>query len=329
MQRAAYTSRLLGVLLAALLANTVAYAMDPTPQLQRIALSTVPSSDLSAFEHRYSRWLGYQVRERGRLSAALANSWGTPNLAGRRYLLMSSDGHPEIFLRAVEAPEVKGYKPMTTWGWNAIEIISDDPVSLRETFRGSPFNIVGEPKGLNSYPSIVAFQATGPDKELLYLTAETGDREKSTLPLPKGEVGRIFIMVVAGPDIEGLLDWYASKFQMPRPAARQVPIAVVQNAQGLDKQDLVGIGLIRLIEHGNLIEFDGYSAAHSGPRPFHAGELPPGIGITSFTVPDLDALDLPYILPPAHYEGSAYGGQRAATVRGPVGELIELIENKP
>ena len=135
-------------------------------------------------------------------------------------------------------------------------------------------------------------------------------------------------MVLAGPDIEALLNWYAGKFSMQRGPARQVPIGVVQQAQGLSADDLVGIGLIRLTEHGNLIEFDGYSPAHSGPRPFKAGELPPGIGITSFLVPDLAALNLPYVSPPANYEGKAYDGRRAATVRGPVGELIELIEDR-
>jgi hypothetical protein len=107
-----------------------------------------------------------------------------------------------------------------------------------------------------------------------------------------------------------------------------VPIGVVQAAQNLTAKDLVSIGLIRLKEHGNLIELNGYSSAHAGPRPFHSGHLPPGVGITSFSVPDLDALELLYIRPPAYYDGKVYDGRRAATVRGPVGELIELIENK-
>lgn len=305
------------------------FAADNTEiKLQRITMSTVPSSDLKAFEDRYSRWLGYEVRERGTVSAELAASWGTPVHADSPYLLMSSTASPDVFIRAVAAPAVVGYVPMTTWGWNSIEIIVDDPVQLREQFHDSPFRVIGEPKGLNSYPTIVAFQVHGPDNEVLYLTAETGDRDTSTLPKPGAEVGRIFIMVLAGPDIEAHLQWYGEAFDMQYYPATQTPVSVVQAAQGLSVEEPIWLGIMRLKEHGNLIEFDGYSAAHSGPRPFRAGELPPGVASTTFAVPDLDALDLPFIRPPSVYFGKAYSGRRSATVRGPVGELIELIENR-
>ena len=326
MPSAIQISPLFKTLFTALLTLILVQTVNAELQLQRITIATVSTSNLRGFERRYTHWFGYEVRERGRVSTALAKSWGAPKSAGRRYVLMSSEGSPDVFLRAVQAPRVKGYEAMTTWGWNAIEIIANDPIALREKFNRSPFKVIGEPKGLNSYPSIVAFQLVGPDNEVIYLTGETGDPEKSPLPLPSGDVDRIFIMVVAGPDIEALLDWYSTKFDMPRGPARQVPIRVVQVAQNLTAEDLVGIGLIRLNEHGNLIEFDGYSAAHTGPRPFHAGHLPPGVGITSFSVPDLDELELLYLQPPAYYHGKAYDGRRSATVRGPIGELIELVE---
>ena len=306
------------------LAATSAVAAEPL--MQRIASATVASVDLEAFEARYENLLGYRVRERGNVSAALAASWGAPKAAGRRYVLMSADGWKDVFIRAVEAPPVEGYVPITTWGWNSIEIIVDDPIALRRRFEAAPFRVIGEPRPLNSYPSIVAFQVVGPDQEVLYLTAETGDRERSTLPLPRGDVGRPFIMVVAGPDIEVLLDWYSSRFSLVRGDSRPATVRVVQGAQGLDGDATIGLGLMRLGEHGNLIEFDGYSSATSGPRPFRAGDLPPGIAMTSFVVEDLSRLELPYIAKPTVFEGIAYGGRRAATVRGPTGELIELIE---
>ncbi|MFK7958605.1 MAG: hypothetical protein AB8B96_21110 [Lysobacterales bacterium] len=290
-------------------------------------MATISTADLTAFEERYSRWLDYSVRERGTISSALAHSWGAPKVAGRDYVLMSSVGNPDVFLRAVEGPGAKDFMPMTTWGWNAIEIVADNSRALRQKFLGSPFNVVGEPQGLNSYPSIVAFQAVGSDQELIYLTAETGDRDQSPLPLPDGDVGRIFIMVVAGPDIEALLGWYTDKFHLRPGPARQVPIRVVQEAQGLAPDELVDIGLSPLTEHGNLIEFDGYSTEHAGPRPITAGELPPGVSISSFSVADLDALELRFLSPPANYPGYAYAKGRAATAVGPAGELIELIED--
>jgi hypothetical protein len=43
-------------------------------------------------------------------------------------------------------------------------------------------------------------------------------------------------------------------------------------------------------------------------------------------VPSLDDLNLPFLGPPTTHEGLAYAGARAATLIGPAGELIELIE---
>ena len=45
--------------------------------------------------------------------------------------------------------------------------------------------------------------------------------------------------------------------------------------------------------------------------------------MTSFSVDDLDALDLDFIGPPT----VLYEGMRAATFVGPAGELTELIED--
>jgi hypothetical protein len=84
----------------------------------------------------------------------------------------------------------------------------------------------------------------------------------------------------------------------------------------------------RLAERGNLIEFDGYSP-RTQARPKAPGELGPGIVSTTFTVADLDALALDWLSPPRRVEGLIYQGRRAASVRGPAGELIELVEAAP
>ena len=312
--------------LALLLAVVFGTMVRAEPQLERITVATVPTTSLRSFERRYARWLGYELRERGRVSQALAESWGAPKTAGRRYILMSPDGARDVYIRAVESPRIRGYEPMTTWGWNGIEIIVDDPPALREQIDGSPFEIIGEPKPLTGYPTIVAFQVVGPDQEVLYLTAETGDRETSTLPLPNGDVGRVFIMVLAGPDIDYHLDWYAQTFGMSYGPVYPIPIGVIQRAQGIAADELIGLGLIRLNQHGNLIEFDGYSSAHSSARPHEPGELMPGIAITSFEVADLDSIEAPSIRAPESYDGEAYSGRRSMSVRGPFGELVELIE---
>ena len=318
----------MGLVSTPLPAQTVPTMAAPQPQLLRIRMATFSAADLDAVERDYGRWLGYKVRERGVVSMELAGSWGAPRATGRAYLLMSSDAAPDVYIRAVQASPAAlalPYRPLTTYGWNGIELIVDDPDGLHVKLKDSPFRVIGEPAPLGAYPSIRAFQVVGPSGEVLYLTAETGDRSRSLLPLPNGEVGRIFIMVVAGPDIEALLDFYTTPFVLTRNKARSVPVGVLIRAQSLEPGTGLPLTTTRLAQHGNLIEFDGYSP-NAGPRPMPEGDLPLGIVSTSFAVRKLDGLKLNWLAPPKRLPGLAYGGGHAASVRGPAGEWVELIE---
>ena len=311
----------------ALLLLTSAWS-NAAPLLQRFAIATIAAQDLDWIETHYGRHFDYRVRERGTVSAELAASWGAPAVAGRRYILLSPDSAPEVYVRAIESPRTEGYRALTSFGWNAIEIVVDDPDALFESMRGSPFRVIGEPKPLPTIPSIRAFQVVGNDEEVLYLTAETGDRSRSVLPDPKGRIGRIFIMVLAATNPRATLDWYAARFALQPGALRARPNPMINRAQGIDPETPLPIATARLAEHGNLIEFDGYSA-NAIMRPIAAGELPPGVAMTSFAVRDLDAIPLEWITPPTRHPSVAYAGRRAATARGPNGELIELIESAP
>jgi catechol 2,3-dioxygenase-like lactoylglutathione lyase family enzyme len=318
----------MGLVSAPLPAQTVAAGPVPQPQLLRIRMATFAAADLDVVERDYGRWLGYKVRERGLISAELARSWGAPRAEGRGYLLMSSDAASGVFIRAVQASPAAlalPYRPLQTHGWNGIEIIVDDADGLHAKLKGSPFRVIGEPAALGAYPSIRAFQVVGQSGEVLYLTAETGDRSRSLLPLPNGEVGRIFIMVVGGPDIEALLDFYTTPFGLTRNTPRSVPVGVLIRAQSLAPGAGLPLTTARLAEHGNLIELDGYSA-NAGPRPTPEGDLPLGIVSTSFAVRKLDAFKFDWLSAPQRLPGLAYGGSNAASVRGPAGEWVELIE---
>lgn len=327
MRRARNASRLLAVLATCVVAALAAAAPPASaePVLQRFRAATIAAPDLATVEADYSSRLGYVVRERGRVSRALAASWGAPRAAGRPYLLLSSDAAPDVYIRAVQAPAARDYKPLTTWGWNAIEIVVDDTDATFEKVRGGPFRVIGEPANLSGYPSIRAFQVEGRSGEVLYLTSETGDRSRSPLPAPNGAIGRIFIMVVAAGDAPALVDWYAKTFGLSPGALRDRPVGVLQRAQGLGPDALLPLTTARLAQPGNLLELDGYSA-NAGPRKVRRGELPPGIAITTMSVRSLDDVRATFLQPPAVGTGMLYAGRRTATVRGVAGELIELVE---
>jgi len=99
-------------------------------------------------------------------------------------------------------------------------------------------------------------------------------------------------------------------------------------AQNLPTEHLFPLGLVRLGAFSNSIEIDGYPDT-AGSRPTAAGELPPGVSITSFSINDLNMVDSNlFITEPITLEGIAYKGNRTVTIVGPAGELIELIEEK-
>jgi hypothetical protein len=297
-----------------------------SPLLERIRIATIAGPDLAAIESLYSTWLDQTVRERGTVPAQLAASWGAPDAAGRPYVLLATDPHPDVFIRVVETDTVPGYRAMTTWGWNAIEIIIDDIDALSNRLKDSPFELIGPPASLGvRYPSIHAMQVKGPAEDVLYLTTETGDRAASSLPLPGGLVGRPFIMVVAGPDIAAMRHWWTSHFHMlPRDINTSMS-TLTRKAQHAPADAEFTISLVYLHQHGNMLQLDGYPAATTA-RPQAPGQLPPGIAMTSFDVTDLDALKLPYLAPPTPMDGAAYQGRRVATTIAPGGALVELIE---
>lgn len=298
-----------------------------SPRLRRIKCVTIAAPALETAARAYTVGLGYRPREEGVVSLPQATGWRAPAMAGRRYALLSSDTAPDVFVRIVESTPVAGYVPLLSFGWNAFEIVVDDVHAVRRQLEGGPFRIIGEPRPLTARPSVRAMQVIGPGAEVLYLTAETGDRDASPLPPPRGPVGRPFIVVLGGPDIVGLRDFYADAFALQANPVRASRGQTVQRAWGGTPDGTHPITLLRLGEHGNSIELNGYVMPGLTARRRADGELPPGNAIVSFSVPSLDAPEPDGLAGPAVHDGLVYAGRRAATFIGPAGELVELVED--
>jgi catechol 2,3-dioxygenase-like lactoylglutathione lyase family enzyme len=312
-----------GAALATTSFSQPALTQESKPILSRIKMATIGAPDLDTLEEWYTTWLKYEVVERSTVSEDVARSWGTPNTAGRRFITMQSDAKDDVYIRGVEVDPVPGYKAITTWGWNAIEIIVDDIDTLHETMKKSPFKHIGGPSNLSAgMGTIRAAQYIGPAEDVIYLTCETGDREASTLPIPRGVVDRPFIMILSGGDIDAMESFYAETFNMKQGGFRFISKGgLISQMQGRSADYEYNLGLIRLRERGNNIELDEYPS-DIGPRPRAEGQLPPGVAMTSFNIDDLDAVDIDFISDPI----IEYGGRRTATFIGPASELTELIE---
>ena len=311
---------LLFFIVSLFLTNIVNSKEKNLSKLLRFKMATVSVVNLEESEELYNEWLYYETIERGTVPVELALSWGAEKTGGQPYVVMQPASGEDVYIRLIKINQPPKYIANTTWGWNAIEIICEDPDGLNEDFKNSPFKILGEPDALKNYPSIRAMQVQGKEEDVIYFTTETGSYRKSPLPRPQSKIGRIFIMVVAGPDIFKLQDWYSEKFNMQKKKINNSPIALINKAQGIPLDSERPLTTLSLSEHGNLLELDGYGN-NTGPRMQNIDELPPGISITSISVKNLDDLDLKYITRPINSYGS-----RSATVVGPAGELLELIE---
>lgn len=294
--------------------------------LQSILAVTICAPDLAALETAYTNWLDYQVVERGSLPASCAQSWQAPALSGRPFLLLQPVSGEPVYLRFVETPSVAGYAPLRTFGWNATELLVQDPDALAERLATSPFKVIGPPRNLSSNDDIRAMQVLGPANELLYLTRLLPGAAGLNLGTANCPVDRPFIVVVGGPNLNALRDFYAVTLGLPVTPAMDVRISVLSNAHGLDPEQLHPLALAILPERF-VIELDQYPPSATN-RPQCANELPPGIALVSFTVAALDAVKADWLQGPQAQTAAPYNGRRCGVLRGVAGELIELVEGE-
>lgn len=292
------------------------------PVLGAIRAVTYSVPDLGAVERAYIGELGYTLARRGRVGAVEAHAWGAPAAQGMPMLVLAPASGEPVYLRFVEDPRAAGWRALTTFGWNATEFVVQDVDALARRLDGGAFEIIGPPKSLTRFPMIRAMQAIGPAGECCYFT-QVGAGCGLDLASARSFVGRVFIVVDAGPDVDALFAPYRTFGNAVDPPVA-TPVTVISRAHGLPADTLHRHGLVRLAE-GTLIELDQYPAS-ARPRVLGAERLAPGMAMVTFAVDSLGQHD--FIAPPAACELPVLGGT-AACVRGAAGELIELAAPRP
>lgn len=294
--------------------------------IKTILIVTIMVLNLNTVEQAYREELNYRTVERGRVSPGLARSWDADNVAGQDYLLMQAESREPVYLRFIHNEKALPYKAMESEGWNALEILVQDPDALAEKLRNSEhFSIVGEPRYLTEKQNIKAMQVLGPSGELIYLT-NISDPEKSGFGLlpAKTYVDRVFIMVVGSKNMDELRDYYRNSFYLDVTDKFLYRIGVLSHTYGLPAESKHALS-IAPISNRFLIELDQYPvAAKTNSRL--PQNLPGGIAMVTFEVPSLGAVKASFLGKPAHSSTLAYLGRRSATLIGRAGEFIELVE---
>ncbi len=269
---------------------------------------TITAGDLAAAEQAWTGVMGYHVVQRGRVPAATAAGWGAPAVAGAPFVALGPASGEPTLLRFVEQATPEGYSPVGTFGWNTVEITVQNSDELYARLKDSPFKVLHPPSLVPTYSYLKAMQAEGPAGERLNLTWITETRPD--LAVAKSFVGRCFIVVQAGPDLPATLRFFEDRFGAVPSAIRQLP--TIQLA-------VVPLG------DGAKIETD-QARAGTIARRRPPGGLPPGVALVTFSCSSFERHEALFLAPAAPAALEPFRGRRAATIPGPSGELIELID---
>ena len=298
---------------------------NPNPggrSLGPIRCVTATAPDLEQVEFCYTQFLGHRVAGRGRLGAKLAELWGCAGLSGSRYVLLSPAAGDECIFRFIETQVDADFLPFYTHGWNAAEIMVKNVDAMAERLADSPFKIIGAPANLSFTDDIRAMQILGPGHELLYLTEFKRQIPDFNTPIARCDVDLVFIVILGGPSMEGLQNFYAEQYGVPRATVVESRVKGMSAAFGNSPEHKYPIAALPLAGK-SLIEVDEMPP-QARARAARDGRLPAGIAMISFAGSNLDedtATNVGLAEPP-------YTGAALVTCRqGAAGELIEILHS--
>jgi len=293
--------------------------------LKSIVMVTMLVTNLNAVEEAYDSYLGYQVVEEGQIDRSLGSVWGARGMNKHPYMIMQPKSGAEVYLRFIEDKSMTNYRPMGTHGWNSTEILVEDPDALAVQLSNSSFNIIGQPYDLYPTPDAPrAMQVLGPSNEIIYLTRIIPGGSGFNLGSAQSYVDRVFIMVVGGPSMKALQDFYSQKLNMPVTEASDWTIGVISRLNNLPEDTVYPLALVSF-EQDFLIELDEYPSVVV-PRKRAVNHLPSSTSVVSFLVDSLDNFDIKWRRPPQSIQNFPYNGRKVGVTIGPAGEWIELIE---
>ena len=157
----------------------------------------------------WSRYLDYELRDSGTLPAELCDVWGTTRETGKRYAVMAPASGAEVYIRFVATGERPGYWPPVTWGWNATEILVQDPDELALELNDSPFRRFGGPMDLTRQPKAPrAMQTCAPSGAIVYFARLLPGGSRYGLHGARSKVDRVFNVILGGPSFETMSAFY-------------------------------------------------------------------------------------------------------------------------
>jgi catechol 2,3-dioxygenase-like lactoylglutathione lyase family enzyme len=273
----------------------------------------------------YQRSLGFDITERGVVSAALAASWNAPACEGAAYAVLAPPSGETTYLRFVEDARITAPTPYSTFGWVALEFTVQSSDRAVESLQRNGFDVIGPPQDLAfSKGALRAGQVSGPLGEILYLTQINAQLPDYVLPTSDRLVGRMFIVISCIPGVDEGYRRYAQQLGAIYKEPFHAEVPFMAKYHGLPPEHSYYVGCMECVPR-SYIEIDEMPSTVV-PRPRLPGHLPAGISMVSFEVPSLDPFRQRAQGTVAHIGGSVYADADSLALEGPYGEWIELIE---
>ena len=295
--------------------------------LKSIMMVTMLVTNLNVTEEAYDEYLDYELVSQGVVDESIAEVLGTEGMVGTQYIVMQPGSGEPVYLRFIEEEDKMNYRPMGTHGWNSTEILVQNPDQLAAELESSPFEIIGMPYDLYPTPDAPrAMQVLGPSEEVLYLTRIIPEGSGFNLGSAQSYVDRVFIMVLGGPSMEALQDYYRTSFGMPVTEASDWTIGVLSRMNDLPDDSVFPLALVEF-EENFLIELDEWNNGDTfESREVKEGHLPPSTSMVSFSTNSIDEIKVEWKHEPQSIDAFPYNGSKVGVTVGIAGEWIEIIE---
>ena len=294
--------------------------------LKDINIVTHCVTDLDSEISAWTDYLGYHVLAKGTLLGDLCAVWNTQADEGLAYAVLGPASGAEVFIRLIQTEDRSGYWPPVSWGWNVTEILVEDPDALAYQFEESPFRRFGGPGDLYSSPKAPrAIQTCGPAGTTLYFTRILPGGSRYGLHGASSPVDRVFNVIVGGPSMDALRDFYLNKMGLRVSEPIPFVMTMAAEATGAPPDTLFPIAVATVRPRHCILELDEYPDT-TAARTRIEGQLPGGISMVSFSVKNLEDCTVPFRAEPTVIDTAPYNGSRVAVIEGPAGEWLELIE---
>jgi hypothetical protein len=290
-------------------------------QLGPIIGATLLHSDLDSVINAYKNTLGFTLVSKAKVTKELAELWNTPNLIGNVMAVLSA-ANGDSWLRVIEDPAAIPVTPLKTCGWMALETNVGSVDSIRERFIDDNFSIIGEPAYLQVSDAIKAMQVIGPAGEVSYLTQVDNDVPPFELPMTTAETGSLFIPVLCTSDRAKSLAFYQALNNADTGLVFDTKVTVLNNAWGLDIDHQFPVATLQL-DGKCLFEID--QVENAKPVQENNGSLPSGVAMITCCVKNINTVAEKFNVNIHHINDNYYPKPSVILLKGPAGELIELV----